>query len=327
MAGVSRATASRVITGSPRVSPRTRRAVERAATKLGYVPNRAARSLVRRRTDSLGLVIPEPTTHVFGDPFFPRLVRGVNEEAAKRGFQLVLFTPQSPEDEGRLEQYLIGGHVDGVLLVSLHGDDPLPRHLAARRVPTVVGGRPPADAPVSFVDVDNEGGAGAAIRHLASIGRRRIATITGPLDMPVGADRLAGYRAGLIAAGLPLDRRLEVTGEFTAEGGARAARELLSRAPDVDGVFIASDPMASSALHVFVEAGRRVPTDIAIVSFDDSPIAVSTSPTLTSVRQPIEEMGREMARLLLAAIASDAGRITRHVILPAELVVRASSGG
>src|SRR3981081_4412407 len=113
LAGVSRATASRVITGSPRVSTRTRRAVERAASKLGYVPNRAARSLVRRRTDSLGLVIPEPTTHLFGDPFFPRLVKGVNEEAAARGFQLVLFTPQSRSDEERLGPERVGGEVSG----------------------------------------------------------------------------------------------------------------------------------------------------------------------------------------------------------------------
>ena len=222
LAGVSRATASRVITGNPRVSPTARRAVERAARKLGYVPNRAARSLVRRRTDSIGLVIPEPTTQLFGDPFFPRLVRGVNEEAAARGFQLVLFTPQTPSDEDRLEQYVVGGHVDGVLLVSLHGDDPLPKHFAERRVHAVVGGRPPADAPVSFVDIDNEGGARQAVRHLLSRGRRRIGTIAGRMDMPVSVDRLAGYRAELAAAGIAHDPRLEAVGDFTAEGGSRA---------------------------------------------------------------------------------------------------------
>jgi DNA-binding LacI/PurR family transcriptional regulator len=325
LAGVSRATASRVITGNPRVSPKARRAVERAARKLGYVPNRAARSLVRKRTDSIGLVIPEPTTQLFGDPFFPRLVRGVNEEAAARGFQLVLFTPQTPSDEERLEQYIVGGHVDGVLLVSLHGDDPLPKHFAERRVHAVVGGRPPTDAPVSFVDIDNEGGARQAVRHLASRGRVRIGTIAGRMDMPVGVDRLAGYRAELAAAGIAHDSRLEAVGDFTAEGGARAARELLARVPDLDAVFVASDPMASAALRVFAEAGRTVPDDIAVVSFDDSPIAVSTQPTLSSVRQPIEEMGREMTRLLMRAIEGENG-VPRRVILPAELIVRASSG-
>jgi DNA-binding LacI/PurR family transcriptional regulator len=325
LAGVSRATASRVITGSPRVSPDARRSVERAARKLGYVPNRAARSLVRRRTDSIGLVIPEPTTQLFGDPFFPRLVRGVNEEAAARGFQLVLFTPQSRTDEERLEQYVVGGHVDGVLLVSLHGDDPLPKHFTERHVHAVVGGRPPADAPVSFVDIDNEGGARQAVRHLLSHGRTRIGTIAGRLDMPVSTDRLAGYRAELVSAGIAPDPLLEAVGDFTVEGGARAARELLARRPDLDALFVASDPMASAALRVFSDAGRRVPEDIAVVSFDDSPIAVSTQPALSSVRQPIEEMGREMTRLLMRAIEGEGG-LPRRVILPAELVVRASSG-
>jgi DNA-binding LacI/PurR family transcriptional regulator len=192
LAGVSRATASRVFTASPRVSDEARRSVERAARRLGYVPNRAARSLVTGRSDSVALVIPEPTTRLFGDPFFPRLLRGISELLSSHDLQLVLFAPQSPADEARLERYLAGGHVDGALLVSLHGDDPLPARLLARGLPVVVGGRPPGDAQVSYVDVDNQAGAYTAVRHLVQRGRRRIATVAGSLDMSVSQDRIQG---------------------------------------------------------------------------------------------------------------------------------------
>ena len=202
LAGVSRATASRVFTLSPRVSPRAKRAVERAAEKLRYVPNRAARTLVTGRTDSIGLVIPEPTAFLFGDPFFPRLVRGIGEVLSRRLLQLVLLMPQSPADETRLEGYLSAGHVDGVLMVSLHGNDPLPERLLERGMPVVLGGRPSANSPVNFVDVDNIGGARAAVAHLVHDGRRHIATITGPLDMGAGIDRLQGYDDALRQAGL-----------------------------------------------------------------------------------------------------------------------------
>src|SRR5881409_1830283 len=179
VAGVSRATASRVFTASPKVSPKARRAVERAAEKLRYVPNRAARTLVTGRTDSVGLVIPEPTAFLFGDPFFPRLVRGIGDVLSRRLLQLVLLMPQSPADETRLEGYLSAGHVDGVLMVSLHGNDPLPERLLERGMPVVLGGRPSANSPVNFVDVDNIGGARMAVEHLIAGRHRRIATVTG----------------------------------------------------------------------------------------------------------------------------------------------------
>src|SRR5437879_8768371 len=154
VAGGPRATASRVFTASPKVSPKAKRAVERAAEKLRYVPNRAARTLVTGRTDSIGLVIPEPTAFLFGDPFFPRLVRGISEVLSRRLLQLVLLIPQSAEDETRLEGYLSAGHVDGVLMVSLHGNDPLPERLHRRGTPVVLGGRPSANGPLTYVDVD-----------------------------------------------------------------------------------------------------------------------------------------------------------------------------
>ena len=325
LAGVSRATASRVFTLSPRVSPQAKRAVERAAEKLRYVPNRAARTLVTGRTDSIGLVIPEPTAFLFGDPFFPRLVRGIGEVLSRRLLQLVLLMPQSPADETRLEGYLSAGHVDGVLMVSLHGNDPLPERLLERGMPVVLGGRPSANSPVNFVDVDNIGGARAAVAHLVHDGRRHIATITGPLDMGAGIDRLQGYHDALRQAGLTTDESWQQPGDFGQRSGATAMQALLERHPDLDAVFCASDVMAAGALEILRRDKRRVPEQVAVVGFDDSTIATSTVPALSSVRQPIEEMGREMARLLLAGLDSTAATGGKRVILATELVVRASS--
>jgi DNA-binding LacI/PurR family transcriptional regulator len=174
------------------------------------------------------------------------------------------------------------------------------------------------------VDVDNLGGAHAAVAHLVGLGRRAVATITGPLDMPAAQDRLDGCHRALAAGGLPADSSLEEPGDFSHDGGVAAMRALLSRHPDLDAVFAASDLMAAGALQVLREARRRVPEDVAVVGFDDSPFAASTLPPLSSVRQPIEEWGREMTRLLLSGIEAPR-HVPRQVILATELVIRASS--
>src|SRR4051812_24007063 len=220
VAGVSRATVSRVVNGNPRVTPDVRRAVERAVDRLGYVPDPAARGLGTRPSQSIGLVIAQPAGRLFEDPFFPRLLRGIGAALSSRDLQLVLLMPQSSGEETRAERYLTAGHVDGALMVSLHGNDPLPQAVAARGVPVVIGGRPPRGTQVSYVDVDNVQGARPAVEHLIAGRRRRIATIAGPQDMPAGEDRLAGYHDALAAAGIARDARLESDGDFTAQGGA-----------------------------------------------------------------------------------------------------------
>jgi DNA-binding LacI/PurR family transcriptional regulator len=325
IAGVSRATASRVVNGNQRVHPDSRRAVERAIDRLGYVPNAAARSLATRRSDSVGLVIPEPTSRLFNDPFFPRLLRGISAELSNSGLALVFLMPQSPSEEGRIERYLAAGHVDGVLLASHHLDDPLPTHLVERGVPVVVGGRPPRGSSVSYVDVDNVQGARSAVERLFRTGRRTIATIAGPEDMPAGADRLTGYREAVREAEPAPDPNLEAIADFSMDGGEAAMRRILDARPDVDAVFVASDLMAVGALRALRAAGRRIPEDVAIVGFDDS-IAPTMDPPLSSVRQPVEDMGREMVRLLLDQ-ASSPGSVARRVILATQLIWRRSSEG
>ncbi|MEV7847176.1 LacI family DNA-binding transcriptional regulator [Streptomyces cyaneofuscatus] len=324
-AGVGRGTASRVINGSPRVSEATREAVEAAVAELGYVPNRAARALAGNRTDAIALVVPEPETRFFAEPYFSAIVRGVGAALADTDMQLLLTLAGNDRERRRLAQYLTAHRVDGVLLVAVHADDPLPELLEQLGMPCVISGARHANEPLASVDSDNFDGARAAVEHLITRGRRSVATITGRLEVYGAQRRLDGYRAALAAAGLPPDERLIAPADFTEEGGARAMRELLARRPHLDAVFAASDVMAAGARQVLREADRRIPQDVALIGFDDSVVARHMHPALTSVRQPIEEMGRRMAQLLLEEIAGRVGEERPTVVLPTELVVRDSS--
>lgn len=322
LAGVSRATVSRVVNGSPKVLPGTVAAVNRAISELGYVPNRAARALVTRRTDSVALVVPEPDSRVFSDPFFAGILRGVSTTLAPTSSQLVLLIEPAEGDDQRLLRYLRGGHVDGAIIVSHHGRDNVLQELAQLPLPIVFSARPlGVDKPVTSVDVDNVAGARTAVEHLLSLGRRRIGTVTGPLDMTAGLDRLTGFKEVLAEAGLPGDA--VAYGDFTADGGEQATARLLSEHPDLDGLFMASDLMATAALRVLSQRGRRVPDDVAVVGFDDSVLATTTTPRLTTVRQPVERLGARMAELLLAKIGG--AELTGPEIFDTELVIRDSA--
>ncbi|MFJ6723375.1 LacI family DNA-binding transcriptional regulator [Streptomyces sp. NPDC091281] len=329
-AGVGRGTVSRVINGSPRVSDATRAAVEAAVAELGYVPNTAARALAANRTDAIALVVPEPETRFFNEPYFSEILRGVGAELGDTEMQLLLIFAGSDRERRRLAQYLAAHRVDGVLLVSVHANDPLPDLLAQLEIPAVISGPRSAAETLPSVDSDNYGGARSAVEHLLARGARTIAHITGRLDVYGAQRRLDGYRDALRDAGHPPDERLIAAGDFTEEGGHRAMTELLARNPDLDAVFAGSDPMAAGARQALREAGRRVPDDIALVGYDDSAIARHMDPPLSSVRQPIEEMGRRMLDLLLAEIADrrpavSRGLERRQVVLATELVERASS--
>jgi DNA-binding LacI/PurR family transcriptional regulator len=321
-AGVSRATVSRVVNGSTSVAVSIREAVNRAVEELGYVPNQAARSLVTQRTESIALILPETANRVFSDDlFFPAIIRGVGGELEAADKQLVLMMAGSAKSHDRVERYAVAGHVDGVMFASMHGDDPLPGTLARLGIPVVCSGRPIGETGVPYVDVDHFGGVCSAVRHLVTAGRRRIATIAGPQDMVAGIDRLAGYRATLEEAGLAQHMAV---GDFTRESGIAAMRSLLADDPALDAVFVASDMMAHGALLALKDAGRRVPHDVAVIGFDDFEISRYSEPPLTTVRQPIVEMGRTMARQLLGLI-NDEPHLPDAVVLPTELVLRESA--
>ncbi|MGW3020233.1 LacI family DNA-binding transcriptional regulator [Streptomyces longwoodensis] len=333
-AGVSRATVSRVVNGVRNVDPALQEVVFRAIELTGYAPNRAARSLVIRRAETVALVISGVggaaddaarevfATRVFTDPFFGRVVGGVMSFLRPRSMHPVLMLAESDADRQEVVSFLRQGRADGALVVSTHPDDPLPALLAGAKLPAVLFARPSRPVPLTYVDLDHRAGGALAARHLLARGCRRPATVSGPLDVRASRERLAGFREALAEAGVtdvPL-----AEGGFTLASGIAGTAELLARHPDLDGVFAANDLMAQGACRLLRERGKRVPGDVAVVGFDDSGVAATCEPPLTSVRQPVERMAEEMARLLDGQVRGEAGAPTGVVFDP-ELVVRASA--
>lgn len=319
-AGVSRSAASRVINNAPHVSKAKRTAVQRAVVDLGYVPNATARALATQQVGAVVLAISSDNPRVFADPFFAEVVVGISSVLEETDLELMLMLATSSRAQTKLEQLLRTRQADGVMLMSMHGDDPL-AHLAEKAdVPVVFGGRPVAFEPQYYVDADNRGGARLATEHLVAAGRTRIATITGRMDEGAGMARYKGYQDALAVAGLDASR--VVHSDFSEEGGSRAMRQLLAEHADLDAVFVASDQMAIEALRVLKDAGRTVPGDVAIVGFNDIISARHTEPPLTTVGQPIQALGREMARMLLSLLA---GETPTPLILPTRLIPRASA--
>jgi len=326
LAGVSRSTVSRVINDHPNVRPQTRKQVWQVIRKSGYQPHAVARSLVTNRTQIVGMVIPEAVTTLFTDPFFSILLRGATNACNAHRYQLMLSLFAASADQQERYQNLLGnGYLDGVIVASAPLDDPLISNLLHDRVPFVSVGRHP-NRQVHSVDVDNIGGARMAVEHLIGLGHRRIATITGRLDTTHGQDRLEGYRQALEAHGVPVEEGLIVEGDFTERSGMVGIQRLLPAS--LSAVFVASDTMAVGALKALRQAGRQVPQEIALVSFDDIAVASAIEPGLTTVRQPIERMGSMAVEVLLSLVESspEEEAPVHRIVLPTELVVRASCG-
>ena len=317
-AGVSRSTVSRVVNGSPKVRPGVVETVNATIARMNYVPNRAARTLASRQTYAIALLVPEETSRFFGDPYFAAIVKGITSRLEATDYILNLLVASS-DPTRKTRRYLRSGSVDGALVVSHHASD---RDLTElnEAVPMVFGGRPGARelSDSYYVDVNNLDGSKQATRHLVQRGARRIATITGPPDMPAAIDRLAGWRQVMAETGLADDAVAD--GDFSTQGATGAMRRLLDRHPDLDAVFAANDLMARGALAVLAARGRSVPHDVALIGFDDSPAATAGDPQLTTIRQPSENMGASMAEMLLDLLA---GRPpSSPMILPTELVIR-----
>ncbi|MEU9239110.1 LacI family DNA-binding transcriptional regulator [Streptomyces shenzhenensis] len=322
-AGVSRGTVSRVLNGGHYVSPAAAQAVDDAIRRTGYVVNRHARSLITGRSDSVGFLLTEPQERFFEDPNFNVLLSGCTQALASHDIPVLLMLAGTKDERRRITRYITAGHVDGVLLVSSHSGDPVAEELRAAGVPLVACGKPIGlGSKVSYVAADDRDGARDMVRHLLDVGRRRIGMITGPLDTPGGVERLAGYKEVLTEAGVAVDEALVVSGDYSKASGEAGAERLLAQAPDLDAVFVASDLMAQGVLAVLQRAGKRVPDDIAVGGFDDSPAATAVTPRLTTIRQPWDRISTEMVRVLLAQIG---GEDPAAVILPTELVRREST--
>ncbi|GAA1502122.1 LacI family DNA-binding transcriptional regulator [Dactylosporangium maewongense] len=319
-ARVSRTVASRVINNGPNVSRAKRDAVEKAIRELGFTPNRSARALATRQTGVVVLAVSGEGPEVFGDPFFAQVIVGASAALEKTDLHLMLSLATNDHGQRRLRNFLQTRGADGVMLVATRGADPMIDIATKSGLPTVFIGLPVHGTPPYYVDVDNAGGSRAATEHLLRAGRRRIAMITGPEDTAVGRERLRGYAEALLLAGL--EPYATAPGDFLEASGAEAMRALLHAHPDLDAVVAANDNMAAGALRVLRDAGRAVPGDVAVVGFDDMPIALHTDPTLTTMHQPVQSLGREAARMLVELLD---GAQPASLILPAKLVVRESA--
>ena len=320
-ASVSRATAARVLSGATNVDRAMASAVEREAARLGYEANSAARVLRGGRAGAIGLVIAFNELDSLRGTFFTAVLKGAANGLSAGDIQPVLL-PADHEDRTKIARFLRSGAVDGAIVVLQHEITSLVETLTDSPVPIAWVGRPIAElGPTAIVvDSDNTGGGALAARAMVEAGRTRLGVIAGPADMLPAQDRLRGWQEEL--ARLGMDPGLVVYGNFTLDTGAEAMRRMLKRAPDLDGVFASSDLMAAGAIRAIEASGRRVPQDVAIVGFDDVLIAATSDPPLTTIRQPLEEMGRAAADNLVAATM---GRpFERDLVLPTTLVRRGS---
>jgi LacI family transcriptional regulator len=321
--GVSRSTVSRVINNDENVKESTRQRVLEVIQRRNYQPNLVARRLASGRTRIIGLVIPATVSALFADPYFPVLIQGVTSACNAHEYAMMLWLAE-PEHERRIiNQIAHNGLLDGVIIASSVLDDPLHNLLLEDRFPFVMVGRHPSLPNLSYVDVDNWQGARDAVSYLIRLGRRRVATITGPHNMIAGLDRRDGYLAALRDRGLVAEPALMREGDFTEAGGYHQAQRLLPAHPDA--IFAASDTMARGAMRALREAGVRVPEDVAVVGFDDLPFAAHTDPPLTTVRQPVLRTGQLAVEGLLEILKEPSPQPHR-VVLPTELVIRASCG-
>ena len=322
LAGVSSATASRVLTGSARVRPQTKDKVEQAMTRLGYVRNRAARSPASRRAGSVALVVGEETVRVFADPFFARMLRSVSKELSLADSQLVMLTVHSPRDYHTVSRYLRSGHVDGALFVSMHRRPDF--DYESLGLPLVLCGRPSPAAQRCRTSTP--------ITSAVPAPRSATCSTAGARQSPRSRGRPTWRRALTGCSGTArrwawsasLDPGMIAYGDFSTMSGQHALQRLIDHRPGIDAVFAASDLMAAGALHALRRMGRRVPRDVAVIGFDDLPVAQQTDPRLTTVRQPVDAMATHMVSEILAQI-DDPGREPTHVILGTQLILRASA--
>lgn len=325
-AGVSRSTVSRVVNNAPSVNAKTRQRVLTVIAEEDYAPNAAARALVTRRTQAVGVVIPLAPLIFFEDSFyFPTLLQGISRTTSEHDHAMMLWLIQNEEEHQTFYRRIMANRLmDGVIVASAARDEPLIDYFLKRGMPFVMVEHPGRHLDqISFVSIDNEMAAYGAVTHLITLGRRRIGHITGNLSIADGTDRVRGYERALATADLPIDPKLIVEGSFSHRSGYLGAKQLLEQR--VDAIFAANDITARGVLHALDEAQVCVPDDIALVGFDDLPTANEVNPRLTTVRNPVQEKGRTAMSVLLDLIENP-GSGPYQVILPTQLVVRDSCG-
>ena len=319
-ARVSTATVSRVINGHGNVNDATRTRILGVVERMRYVPDSVARSLSTGLTNTIGVLLPD----LYGE-YFSEIIRGIDQAARRRGLHLLLSGVHGSAAEAALAISALRGRVDGLLIMSPYADSEFLADHFADDTPAVLMNSPVRGNSHSSFCLDNRGGARAMVEHLARCGHRRLAFIAGPGDNCDAAERLAGYREALAAIPSAAPE-IVVAGDFSEDSGYRAGQELLALATRPDAVFAANDMMALGCLSAFNEAGVSVPNAIALAGFDDIPIARYVSPPLTTVRVRMAELGASALQRLAATISAPDTTPATAETLPAELVIRASSG-
>jgi len=325
LAEVSRSTVSRVLNNHPSVRPTVRERVLQVIREQNYAPQAAARSLASSRTDTIGLLIPRSAAFSLADPFIASMIQALFEASAQQGYFVMLAMLTADMEPGFYDRILRGRHFDGVIMFSSDIDDPILPLLIKDGGPMVLIGRHPYFLNVISVDVENREGAREAVAHLIAHGHRRIGLINGQLEMEAAQARRDGYKQALLESGIAIHADLMVDGLFSEAAAYQAMLKLLDLPQPPTAVFAVSDGMAIGALHAVRQRGLRVPHDIALVGYDDGPLAAYATPPLTSVHQPIRDMGAHAVRLLVEQIRGQGAATS--VRIPAHLVVRESCGG
>lgn len=321
-AGVSPATVSRVLSGAKGVSEATRQRVLAVARELHYSPNYIARSLKKRQTNTIALIISDIT-----NPFFTTLARGVEDRASEHGFNTIFCnTDEDPKVEAAYVELMLRRQVDGLLISSCSNGESLD-FLVRRNVPVVLVDRRIPQARWDYVIGDSEYGAYALTRHLIEVhGKRKIAIISGPLTLSTSRERVEGYRRALREAGIhPLPEHIRV-GAYKEEFGYQATKELLTGGLSVEAIFAGNNVIAVGAIRAARELGVRVPEDLALVTFDDFELASALFPFLTAAKQPAYTIGALAVEMLLERIRGEKIRERREVVLRPEIIIRKSCG-
>jgi LacI family transcriptional regulator len=326
--GYSITTVSRALAGYSDVNAQTRQRIVEAATQLGYQPHLVARQLRSHQTYTLGLIIPAVDRQSFSNDFFSQLVLGIGNVVSVERYALLISAQVPGEEEMAAYQEMVGGQrVDGMILARTRQSDPRIAYLKARDFPFVVSGRSALgeESDFPYIDVDSQSGIRQAVAHLISLGHRDIGLILPPEEIAYTGYRHEGYREGLAHAAIPYRAEYVVYGDLLRSGGYQGAQHLLDHHPQLTAIVACNDLMAFGAMSAIEDRGLLVGSDIAVVGFDDIPPAEYAHPSLTTVRQPIYEIGQRLATMLIGIIGGQNEQANR-VTLPPTLIIRRSSG-
>jgi LacI family transcriptional regulator len=325
LADVSRSTVSRVLNDRSGVKSVVRQRVLQVIAAHNYTPRAAARNLASAHSDSIGVLIPRSAAVSLSDPFIATMIQSLFEACAQQGYFAMLAMLTADREPGFYDRILRGRHFDGVIMFSSDIDDPILPLLIKDGGPLVLIGRHPYFNNFAWVDVENRAGAHDAVMHLIQRGHRRIGLINGQLQMEAALARRDGYKQALLEEGIAIDPELMVEGFYSQTAAYQAMQRLLDLPHPPSAVFASSDTMAIGALEAIRNRGLRVPQDVAVIGYDDLPLAAHATPPLTSVHQPVDEMSAHAVRLVIEQIRGESAG--RSVQLAARLVVRESSGG